>query len=54
MAAVCEAVNLPNVGIVYHQHHGHDSLRVGCCRSLFLTTADEDLRPAATEGHALP
>ena len=26
MAAVCEAVNLPNVGIVYNQHHGHDHL----------------------------
>jgi sugar phosphate isomerase/epimerase len=24
MVAVCEAVNLPNVGIVYNQHHGHD------------------------------
>ncbi len=23
MAAVCAAVNLPNVGIVYNQHHGH-------------------------------
>ena len=26
MVAVCEAVNLPNVGIVYNQHHGHDHL----------------------------
>ena len=25
MVAVCEAVNLPNVGIVYNQHHGHDA-----------------------------
>ena len=23
MVAVCEAINLPNVGIVYNQHHGH-------------------------------
>jgi len=27
MVAVCEAVNLPNVGIVYNQHHGHDHLQ---------------------------
>ena len=26
MVAVCEAVNLPNVGIVYNQHHGHAHL----------------------------
>ena len=26
MVAVCEAVNLPNVGLVYNQHHGHDHL----------------------------
>jgi len=26
MVAVAEAVNLPNVGIVYNQHHGHDHL----------------------------
>jgi hypothetical protein len=26
MVAVCEAVDLPNVGIVYNQHHGHDHL----------------------------
>jgi sugar phosphate isomerase/epimerase len=26
MVAVCEAVNLPNVGIAYNQHHGHDHL----------------------------
>ncbi|MGB8853089.1 MAG: TIM barrel protein [Pirellulales bacterium] len=26
MVAICEAVNLPNVGIVYNQHHGHDHL----------------------------
>ncbi|MCE9630896.1 MAG: sugar phosphate isomerase/epimerase [Planctomycetia bacterium] len=26
MVAVCEEVNLPNVGIVYNQHHGHDHL----------------------------
>ena len=26
MVAVCEAVNRPNVGIVYNQHHGHDHL----------------------------
>ena len=24
MVAVCKAVDLPNVGIVYNQHHGHD------------------------------
>jgi len=24
MVAVCEAIGLPNVGIVYNQHHGHD------------------------------
>ncbi|NDC64677.1 MAG: sugar phosphate isomerase/epimerase, partial [Planctomycetia bacterium] len=24
--AVCKAVALPNVGIVYNQHHGHDHL----------------------------
>lgn len=26
MAAVCEAVALPNVGLVYNQHHGHAHL----------------------------
>lgn len=26
MVAVCEAIDLPNVGIVYNQHHGHDHL----------------------------
>jgi hypothetical protein len=26
MVAGCEAVNLPNVGIVYNLHHGHDHL----------------------------
>jgi len=26
MVAVCAAVNLPNVGIVYNQHHGHAHL----------------------------
>ncbi len=26
MVAVCDAVRLPNVGIVYNQHHGHDHL----------------------------
>jgi sugar phosphate isomerase/epimerase len=26
MVAVCEAVKLPNVGIVYNQHHGHAHL----------------------------
>ncbi|MFM8893060.1 MAG: sugar phosphate isomerase/epimerase family protein [Planctomycetia bacterium] len=26
MVAVCKAVDLPNVGIVYNQHHGHDHL----------------------------
>ena len=26
MVAVCQAVGLPNVGIVYNQHHGHDHL----------------------------
>ena len=26
MVAVCEALNLPNVGIVYNQHHGHSHL----------------------------
>jgi hypothetical protein len=26
MAAVCEELKLPNVGIVYNQHHGHDHL----------------------------
>jgi sugar phosphate isomerase/epimerase len=26
MVAVCKELNLPNVGIVYNQHHGHDHL----------------------------
>ena len=26
MVAVCEELKLPNVGIVYNQHHGHDHL----------------------------
>jgi hypothetical protein len=26
MAAVCEELKMPNVGIVYNQHHGHDHL----------------------------
>lgn len=26
MVAVCEALAMPNVGIVYNQHHGHDHL----------------------------
>lgn len=26
MVAVCQALNLPNVSIVYNQHHGHDHL----------------------------
>jgi sugar phosphate isomerase/epimerase len=26
MVAVCEAVDMPNVGIVYNQHHGHSHL----------------------------
>jgi hypothetical protein len=26
MVAVCEALDLSNVGIVYNQHHGHDHL----------------------------
>jgi hypothetical protein len=26
MVAVCRALDLPNVGIVYNQHHGHDHL----------------------------
>ena len=26
MVAVCKELNMPNVGIVYNQHHGHDHL----------------------------
>ena len=26
LVAVCRALDLPNVGIVYNQHHGHDHL----------------------------
>ena len=26
MVAVCEELNMPNVGIVYNQHHGHEHL----------------------------
>lgn len=26
MVAVCEALKLPSVGIIYNQHHGHDHL----------------------------
>ena len=26
MVAVCKELNLPHVGIVYNQHHGHDHL----------------------------
>jgi len=26
MVTVCEELNMPNVGIVYNQHHGHDHL----------------------------
>ena len=26
MVAVCEELEMPNVGIVYNQHHGHDHL----------------------------
>jgi sugar phosphate isomerase/epimerase len=26
MVAVCQALNMPTVGIVYNQHHGHDHL----------------------------
>jgi hypothetical protein len=26
MVAICEELKLPNVGIVYNQHHGHDHL----------------------------